>query len=557
MIAPTLLSVLLASSAAAPPGDSLTELVRERLRNRLEAVPEPDDLRARGERVHASLALPMFYARRVYLPGWLDDGMPGDAADALVAALRAAEREGLTPLDYHLAVLERTIREVRDGARSQPADTRRLADLDLLLTDAFMIYGSHLLQGRVNPETIDPEWFANRRGADFAEVLETALREGTIRETLEELAPPQVGYERLRDALVRYRRLVVAGGWAPIPAGPVIAAGDTDPRVPALRARLAATGDLALPTTSGNDGPEQVDTVLAVALEQFQARHGLEADARLTEATRTALNVPADVRMRQLELNLERWRWLPQDLGPRHILVNIAAFELDVVEEGSTAMSMRVMVGRPYRRTPVFTGLMTHLVLSPFWHVPRNIAVQDKLPEMRRDPSLLARQRIRVFRGWGAEIEEIDPAAVEWSAVTAANFDFRLRQDPGPQNALGRAKFMFPNRFNVYLHDTPTRELFARAQRDFSSGCIRVERPLDLAEYLLREDPQWTRPVIERVVSEARERTVPLPAPVPVHLLYWTAWADEDGTIQFRDDLYGRDRRLAPALTSPPPTEDR
>ena len=293
-------------------------------------------------------------------------------------------------------------------------------------------------------------------------------------------------------------------------------------------------------------------------MKRFQWRHGLTADGVLDAATRAELNVSAERRVEQLELNLERWRWLPQDLGRRHIIVNIAAFELEVVEDEAVVLAMRVVVGRPYQHTPVFSDTMRYLVLNPYWQVPHDIAVKEVLPRVQRDLSYLAQQKMQVFQGWGPEAEEIDPATVDWSAITPASFPFRLRQDPGPINALGRIKFMFPNKFNVYLHDTPARPLFDETRRDFSHGCIRIQKPIELALYLLRKDPHWNRETLLRALDEVVDRSVPLPEPIPIHLLYWTAWADEDGTIQFRRDIYGRDAPLLEALRAPrPPKSSR
>jgi murein L,D-transpeptidase YcbB/YkuD len=286
---------------------------------------------------------------------------------------------------------------------------------------------------------------------------------------------------------------------------------------------------------------------------QFQRRHGLAAEGAVNAATRAELNVGVERRVEQLELNLERWRWLPKDLGRRHIMVNIAAYELEVVERDGVVLAMRVVVGRRYHRTPVFSDTMRYLVLNPYWHVPRSIAGGELLPKIRRDPSYLASNRLRVFPIAGADAPEVDPTTVGWSAITPGHFPFRLRQDPGPLNALGRVKFMFLNKYNVYLHDTPARPLFEEAQRDFSHGCIRIQHPIELALYLLRHDPRWSREALLGALDEAVDRTVPLPAPIPIHLLYWTAWADGDGTIQFRRDIHDRDAPLLRALRAPPP----
>jgi murein L,D-transpeptidase YcbB/YkuD len=320
--------------------------------------------------------------------------------------------------------------------------------------------------------------------------------------------------------------------------------------VAALRERLRLEDDLG---PAAQQDTALFDEAVEQAVKQFQRRHGLSVDGVVSAATRAELNVRVERRVEQLELNLERWRWLPKDLGQRHIIVNIAAFELDVVEGEAVVLSMRVVVGRPFDRTPVLSDTMRYLVLNPYWHVPRNIAVGELLPKVKRDPSYLARYKMRVFPSVGLDDREIDPTTVDWSAITPARFRFLLRQDPGPQNALGRIKFMFLNKYHVYLHDTPARPLFEEAQRDFSHGCIRIEHPIELALYLLRQDPRWNRDALLRALDEAVDRTVPLPEPIPIHLLYWTAWADADGTIQFRRDLHGRDAPLLTALRAPPP----
>jgi len=429
----------------------------------------------------------------------------------------------------------------------------RLAELDLLLTDAFLAYGSHLLAGRVNPETLQQEWVANRRSADFGFMLETALTSGDVAGTLARLAPPQLGFRRLRETLMYHRELASRGGWSTIPDGPTLKRGDHGSSVAALRQRLSVGGDLGVVKCKD---AELFDEGLELALKRFQRRHGLREGGAMDSATRAELNVTAERRVEQLELNLERWRWLPQDLGRRHIIVNIAAFKLEVVEDEAVVLAMRVVVGRPYHNTPVFSDTMRYIVLNPYWEVPIKIAVQEMLPRIKRDPSYFAREKLRMFKGWGLEAREVDPGTVDWSKITPASFPFRLRQDPGALNSLGRVKFMFPNKFNVYLHDTPARLLFEKTERDFSHGCIRIQQPIELALYLLRQDPRWNREALLRALDQAADHSVPLPEPIPIHLLYWTAWAEGDGTIQFRRDIYGHDALLSEALRAPPPTKE-
>jgi murein L,D-transpeptidase YcbB/YkuD len=290
------------------------------------------------------------------------------------------------------------------------------------------------------------------------------------------------------------------------------------------------------------------DEALRDGVVRFQTRHGLTVDGRVGPLTLRALNVSAAERARLIELNLERWRWLPVDLGERYVLVNLPAFSLELVDREVPLLTMRVIVGKPYRRTPVFSDLMRYLVLNPYWEVPPSIAVQDKLPLVQKDPLYLAANGFEVLTGWGADERVVAPATVDWTALGRSSFPYRLRQAPGPVNALGRIKFMFPNPFNVYLHDTPSRELFTVDDRSLSSGCIRLERPVDLAEVVLEGTPGWDRQALETSLASPRTVTVSLARPIPVHLQHWTAWVEPDGTVAFRDDLYGRDERLDLAL---------
>jgi murein L,D-transpeptidase YcbB/YkuD len=265
-------------------------------------------------------------------------------------------------------------------------------------------------------------------------------------------------------------------------------------------------------------------------------------------STLAAMNVPVESRINQIELNLERWRWIPRNLGSRYLLVNIADYSLAVVENQTVVLDMRVVVGKAYRRTPVFSEKMKYLVLNPFWNVPVKIAVEDKLPIIRKNPLYLTQQHIKVFENWSEAAPEINPVVVDWHRLNSNYFPYRLRQDPGPLNALGRIKFMFPNKFAVYLHDTPQRGLFKKASRDFSSGCIRIEKPLELAKYLLRNDPQWPEQKITGTIESGVTTVVRIKDPIPVHLLYWTAWATETGTVHFGNDIYDRDPPLSRAL---------
>jgi murein L,D-transpeptidase YcbB/YkuD len=538
-------ALLLASGRAGAGAAQEQPDVTELLRGRIEALVSAGAARAAGEPLHALNALPRFYESRGFNPAWrVEADGPGRDLRELLTSIGSARSHGLDPEDYHRAAVAEIL-----ARPAEALDDLARADLDLLATDAFLVLGSHLLHGRVNPETIDPEWLANRRSTMMDSVLTAALRDRRVRSSLRDLAPGQPRYRRMMEVASRLRVVARDGGWPEVPAGPKLEIDSVGPRVVALRARLVASGDA--PVVSASD-PSIFDETLADAVRRFQLRHGLDADGVVGAATMAALNVPAQERLRALELNMERWRWLPEDLGERHVEVNIAAFQLQVVERGHVVQSHRVVVGRQYRQTPMFTGAMTYLVFSPYWHVPPSIAAIDKLPVVREDPGYLRAQHMVVLDR--ATNEEVDPARVDWASITGRelNLRYRLRQDPGPWNALGGVKFMFPNRHNVYLHDTPSRELFNRTARSFSSGCIRVEDPLALAEYVLGDPVRWSRDAIREAAARTGEQTVRLDRPIPVHLLYWTAWAAQDGTVHFRDDLYGRDAVVEKALTAPP-----
>jgi murein L,D-transpeptidase YcbB/YkuD len=348
--------------------------------------------------------------------------------------------------------------------------------------------------------------------------------------------------------LGRERAIAANGGWPLVPDGPALKRGDRAAAVATLRERLRLESDLR--SQGKGEDSASFDEALEQAVRRFQRAHGLEDDGVVSAATRAELNISAADRAEQLALNLERWRWLPQDLGRRRILVNIAAYQLQLIEDEEVVMSMRVVVGMQYKRTPVFSDTMRYIVLNPNWHVPRSIAVDELIPKVQSDPSYLERFGMRLLTT-GPDPQEVDPTTVDWTSVRADSFPYRFRQEPGRLNALGRIKFMFPNPYDVYLHDTPSRSLFDRAQRDFSHGCIRIEKPIDLAVYLMRRNSQWKRDAIEAALDEGTERTIYLPKPMPIHLLYWTAWSDDDGTIQFRPDIHGLDQPLAEALTAP------
>lgn len=539
---------------SSPPPQDQSSRTCEYLRNRIEEAGIPPKIYIGKEPIFSSSVLPLFYERRAYQPAWCQGQVLNKMADALIESIKNADLEGLYPNDYHLLRLESLVEEARRNQKDPDVLPGLLSDLDLLLTDAFLIYAAHLVSGKVDPVSFDPEWIARRREVDVAQILEDALSTGRIKESLEDLLPKRAEYFRLRRALARYREIVSQGGWEPIPEGPKMELGTRDARISTLRKRLLASAE---PSQGQEDSDAVFDENLKEAVRKFQDLNGLDTDGVVGSSTLAALNVPAEERQRQIELNMERWRWLPQNLGQRYILVNIASFELEVIEDSKTVMNMRIVVGKQYQRTPVFSERMTYLVFNPYWNIPESIAVKEILVSVKKDTGYLSKENIKVLKGWGAEAEEIDPTTIDWASVSRKNMDFRFRQEPGAKNSLGRIKFMFPNRFGVYLHDTPAQALFARTVRAFSHGCIRVEKPVELALYVLKNGIEWTREKITEVISRNSELTEKLPAAIDVHILYWTAWAEENGAIHFRNDIYGRDKLLSKALEEKSPTKPK
>jgi murein L,D-transpeptidase YcbB/YkuD len=524
--APIVLLLAAAFALASPAGAAV-----EPLRHAVERL-RAGDARVGGERVAARGLIAEVYERRGFAPAWND---PARARD-LLALVEASHEHGLDPADYHLAV-------VRAAGGGVPMDA---AARELLLTDALVRLAYHLHFGKVNPRELDPDWNFRRalRGAEPALALERALAAPALAPEVLAYAPRLTPYQLLMDALARYRALAAAGGWRAVPPGPTLKAGMRDPRVTALRARLAAGGDLA---EAASPEPDLLDPALEAAVMRFQQRHGLEADGAVGRQTLAELNVPAAARVDQIRVNLERARWVAQDLTGDFLLVDIAGFHAALHLQGLPVWSSRVVVGRPYRKTPAFRAEMQYLVLNPTWTVPPTILKQDVLPKLEKDPAYLERQGMSVVDNQG---RPVDAEGMDWKRYARGGFPYQIVQRPGEKNPVGRIKFMFPNPHFVYLHDTPEPKLFERAERAYSSGCIRVEAPVELAVLLLDDRERWGPDAVRAAIATGETRTVPVRRRVPVMLLYWTAEV-RDGVVHFRRDVYGRDDAVLKGLRGP------
>ena len=470
-----------------------------------------------GETLASMVVLPDFYERRAYQLAWVETQLRSELLDAL----RASVGDGLEPRDYHVAALEK----LADEPRSPEID----ADLDMLATDGVIRLAYHLRFGKVDVATIDPDWnFDLNIEAAISEppalVLQEMIEKRSFAAGLDDLRPSHWMYAALRRALATYRDIESAGGWRSLPEGPTLRPGTSDTRLPALRQRLAVEGDLR---AQPGDSIAVYDSVLVTAMRRFQERHGLHPDGILGKGSLRALNVPVATRISQLRLSLERGRVLLHDLPARFVLVNIPAFRALYVDENSARFASKVIVGKPFTKTPIFRAEMTYLVLNPSWTIPPGIMQREVIPGMRRDPDYLKKKGFQQIGG-------------------------QVVQPPGPNNALGRIKLMFPNSHFVYLHDTPQRNLFTSEARSFSSGCIRVEDILDLAVLVTDDPKKWSKEKMMAAIGTGRTQHVTLARRIPVLITYWTAVVGPgEESPRFYDDVYERDPALLEALGRP------
>jgi len=463
---------------------------------------------------------------------WLREGR----AEALLAALRDATTHALPPARYDAAGLAQAVAEAATAADRAAVDAR--------LTEAYLRYARDVSSGLLEPRRVAPEIKVRPPRPDRAALLRAAAAAPDMAAHLAALAPADPEYRALKQAYARESALArETGAIARVPRGATMRLGDGGPRVAALRARLAELGHAA-PVT---DRPDRFDAGLDVALRAFQGANGLNSDGLAGPATVGALNAGPAQRAAQIAVALERLRWNNRPKPPRRVEVNLADARVRLIDDGVVLFDERVVVGRRDRQTPEFSDEMEHMVLNPTWHVPRSIATKDLLPKLQADPTFLRNSNMRLTRPDGGPVPP-DPSQHDFNAYTLNDFPYRIKQAPSLDNALGRVKFMFPNADNIYLHDTPDKRLLARDRRAFSSGCVRVRDPLRLAELLLApqtDDPAGT---VSAILATGRERYVLLDAHVPVRLFYRTAWIDDAGALQLREDIYGRDARTVEAL---------
>jgi murein L,D-transpeptidase YcbB/YkuD len=524
LLLPLAIAALLACSCSKSDGPSP---VRTALQSALAAKPPAGVSAAVWKDVRA------FYQQRQGKRAWVGDEYTVEDAASALAVLRTARAHGFDPEEYGESAIVQLHDALMKSDKKSPDRPQQLAEFEVHTTAGLLALGHDVALGRTRPTALDGRWKARRKAPDFAGTLVRAV-DDDVKKWLDTIRPPHPEYAALEKAYLDLLGQKEKGGWTVIPPG-VLKQGQSSPAAGALRQRLVASGQaLAV------DQSSMFDDSVAAAVKAFQELHGIKATGIVDADTRAALNVPIDERLRQVALNLERWRWMPDDLGERHLLVNIPSFHLIAREHGKPMMDIRVVVGKRGNETPIFSDEMETVVFSPYWNIPDSIKQGETAPAVVRDPAYLDRNNIEVFRG----SRRVDPASIDWSDPGALR-EFTFRQRPGANNALGHVKFLFPNDFDVYLHDTPADSLFGRVGRAFSHGCIRVEEPEALANYVLRDYPEWDDSRIVRAMHSSEEQHVRLKEPIPVHITYFTSWVDENGGLHFQPDIYGYDAKQA------------
>ncbi len=475
------------------------------------------------------------YEKNNFDPIWFNEDDFNESAYQLREVLANIAEEGLNPKLYRAQFLENFFKK-------ETLSFKEKAIADIFLTNSFYLLASHFSDGVLEPENLEKEWLTVKKDINLEEFLEKAVQKQEVKSSLYSLIPQNERYHKLKNKLKLLREIKKDGGWTKVETSQNLKSGMTGESIRNLKFRLKQSQDFT------GEIDEEYDKDLKESIIDFQKRHGLKPDGIVGPNTFRALNRDIEEIIRTVEINMERLRWLPKSFGENYIFTNIADYTLQVYENKEKVLEMSVIVGREQRSTPVFSSKLSYLVLNPYWTVPRTIAVEDKLPLIKKDINYISENNFKVLKFIDGKIIEQNYQEINWDNLNKNNFNYYLRQDPGPNNALGRVKFMFPNKFSVYLHDTPNKELFTQTKRNFSSGCIRLEEPLKLTDYLLREDKNWDLKKINSILETNKETTVNLTQKLPIHIIYMTAWVDDQGRLQLRNDIYNRDARLISAF---------
>ncbi|WP_242637596.1 L,D-transpeptidase family protein [Desulfobacter hydrogenophilus] len=492
--------------------------------------------------IKKSVCLAAIYHKSGAEPLWVSEKGPGERAAIILKYLRNAGNEGLNPADYQVKKIERQWADL---------SLNSLAELDTLLTYNMVKYIHDVSYGQLKPYMVNPKLFAEagERGFDPLKMVETIRKTEDLEAFFQSLPPQHRQYMGLKNALIQYSGMKYSGLWQKEILRKSIRPGDEDEKIIEIKKRIALLENAGVESLT-TDNLSLFDDDLMKKMIRFQLNNGLEPDGIIGPKTMRELNKSPQERLDQIKVNMTRWRWHDHTLGDKYILVNIANYRLFAYETDKLKFSMPVIVGELQNQTPVFSDKIKYLELNPYWNMPPSIAKNEELPKLRKNPNYLVNKNIRLFSNWQKDGVEIDSTVIDWNAVTPSQMaGFKLRQDPGPANALGRVKFVFPNQYFVYLHDTPSKKLFSRQTRSFSHGCIRVSEPEKLAAFLLNEkDNKWDRERVNHLINLGKRKVLKIRPTIPIHITYQTAWVDKNGQINFNGDVYRRDEKLYQAL---------
>ena len=492
-----------------------------------------------GVELYSQVELPKFYTNREFELAWTSQKNNRN----LIESLESSYDEGLSPEDYHLERIRKLMAK-SDKAKLSNTET---ADLDLLMTDALILYASHLLDGKLEQSDIRKKWDVERNPgpADPDSLLTITLHNQNIKQVLEDFKPQHYMYDLMKFHLKRLRTESAQGGWPKVSNGEVLKPGDTAARVSEIRKYLIAVGDLK---ESLVENKNIFDKDLEEGVRKFQWRHKLTQDGVIGKGTVEQMQVPVEDRIDMLLLNLERTRWIFHQPDEDFLLVNIAGFHVKRFTNRKEVFNSRAIVGKYHKESPIFKGVMEYIVINPTWTLPYSIATHETLPNLKKDPGYLAAKHMEVMDSKG---KILNPSSIDWNKYSSGNFPFIIRQKAGPWNALGEVKFIFPNKYAVYLHDTPSRGLYNQQDRAFSHGCIRTEDKWGLLMSLMNDPQVWNMEKINEILASGETTKIYLPKPINIYLIYLTAAVDEDNNLMFMKDVYKRDDAVLKALKAP------
>ena len=520
------LFVAIAGCAAAPPDADIAPQIQ-----RLQGSASIG-----GERLEEAASLRKFYEARGYKPAWLT------RTDGVVKSIQSMSADGLDPAGYHLGAIESRLEKRDRSAESEAA-------LDLLLADAVARMVSDVRYGRVRPSQVNPAWNADpREGAPpLDSILTVVARAGSVERAIDEQRPQHFIYRGLVRALAQLQQIDAKGGWPRVSSGRKLSPSAVDARVPTLRRRLAISGEY---TSSAPADSNRYDPNLVRAVKIFQVRHRLKETGIVDQATIDALNVSPKSLAAQVRANLERARWVLSGLGQDFLLVNLPAFKAYLIRGNKNVWESRTQIGEEAMQTPTFRAQIKTVVFNPDWSVPESILKNEILTQMREGKNVIDRQGLVIY---DASNNPVDPSSIDWANADSTNFPYSIKQPPGDDNALGKVKFLFPNKYAIYLHDTPNQQLFEANRRTFSHGCIRIENAVDLAERLLQGQDDWSRPRIEQAIAQRSTMDVQVGNPLPILIVYWTVSVGYSGDLRYAQDIYNLDAPLLAALDSRTP----